>query len=162
MKLLILSDIHDNIWKLDEALERGKGAEVLLCLGDLCSPFVVPRLAKGFEGPIHIVYGNNDGDRYRITNNARKEKSVTLHGEFADLDLGGLRVALVHFDDIGRAIAGNPAYDLVCYGHNHEYETAREGKTRRINPGAIMGAPNPPSFVLYHSKKDEVEKIELG
>ena len=60
MKIAILSDIHDNIVALRAALERARGAETVLCCGDLCSPFVVPELGNGFSGPVHVVFGNNE------------------------------------------------------------------------------------------------------
>jgi uncharacterized protein len=81
MRIAILSDIHDNVWKLATALEKLRGVDALLCCGDLCSPFVVHQLARGFSGPIEIVFGNNDGDLYRITANAAKYSHVRVHGE---------------------------------------------------------------------------------
>jgi len=35
MRIAILSDIHDNVWKLAAALEAVRHADVLLCCGDL-------------------------------------------------------------------------------------------------------------------------------
>ena len=71
MKLAILSDIHDALDSLSLALERASSCDVLLCCGDLCSPFVIHHLGKGFKGTIHIVFGNNDGDLYRMTQNSQ-------------------------------------------------------------------------------------------
>jgi len=46
MQLAILSDTHDNIWKLDTALILMADADVLIHCGDLCAPFVVKRLGE--------------------------------------------------------------------------------------------------------------------
>ena len=82
MKIGILSDIHDNIWNLRAALEGLGEADALICCGDLCSPFVVGLLGEGFPGrPIHVVFGNNDGDLFRITQNASRVAGLELHGE---------------------------------------------------------------------------------
>ena len=63
MRIAILSDIHDNVWKLAAALKAAREADALICCGDLCSPFVVHQLGRAFSGPIHIVFGNNDGEK---------------------------------------------------------------------------------------------------
>jgi putative phosphoesterase len=162
MRIAILSDIHDNIWKLAAALERLDGADALICCGDLCSPFVMKQLGEGYAGPIHVVFGNNDGDLFRISQIARNFDQVTLHGEFADLELAGKRIAVNHFDAIARAIAASGVYDVVCYGHNHQYEVVRENGTLKINPGEIMGGLSGVStFVLYDTETDEVIRREV-
>ena len=45
MKLAVLSDTHDNIPKLEAALRMMAEADAVLHCGDLCSPFVVERIA---------------------------------------------------------------------------------------------------------------------
>ena len=156
MKLAILSDIHDNIWNLRAALGALGEADVLLCCGDLCSPFVVGLLAEGFPGrPIHVVFGNNDGDLFRITQMAGRQAQVTLHGELFQGEFDGKRVLMNHYPDIALAAAAAGRHDLVCYGHNHLFAIERQGDTLTINPGAIMGydAGNkrdiPATFVIY-------------
>jgi len=67
MKLCILSDIHDELAQLSKALEVAESCDAMLCCGDLCSPFVVHHLGKGFKKPMHVVFGNNDGDLFRMT-----------------------------------------------------------------------------------------------
>src|SRR5574341_991152 len=106
MKIAILSDIHDNVWKLAAALPGMQNTEVMICCGDLCSPFIVGLLAEGFKDrPIHIVFGNNDGDLFRITQNASKSPRVQLHGALYQDEIGGKRIAVNHYPDIALAIA---------------------------------------------------------
>jgi putative phosphoesterase len=140
MVLGILSDIHDNIWKLAAALEALRTADVVLCCGDLCSPFIVHQLGRGFGKPIHVVFGNNDGDLYRITANARNYPHILLHGELFRGEFDGKAVAMVHYDSQARPIAASGAFDLVAFGHNHAHEISTLGRTLAVNPGAIMGA----------------------
>lgn len=164
MKIGIISDIHDHIWNLEKALEELKDAEVLICCGDLCSPFVMDQLGKGFSGPIHIVFGNNDGDRYRLTLKAANYAHVRLHGETAELTLDGKRFAVHHFDDVAGRLASGGQFDVVCFGHNHRYEVRRENATLMINPGEIMGGLSEgrvSSFVVYDTGTGEVEKRVL-
>lgn len=168
MRIAIISDIHDNVWNLGPALEMLNGADALICCGDLCSPFIVNLMADGFSDHIHIVFGNNDGDQYRITNNAIKyDGRVIVHGEFAELTLAGRRFAVNHYPNIARLIAESGDFDVVCYGHNHIYKVEECGNTLMINPGAIMGYDGvnrkeiPSTFVLYDTESSECEGYEV-
>lgn len=171
MKIAILSDIHDNIWNLRAALAGMPEADALICCGDLCSPFVVGLLAEGFQGrPIHVVFGNNDGDLFRITQNASRTGTVLVHGEMFEGELGGRRVLVNHYPDIALGIAAAGRHDLVCYGHNHLYKVEQQGTTLTVNPGAIMGyEPGgkrevPATFVVYDTATGGTEsyRVEVG
>jgi putative phosphoesterase len=156
MRIAILSDIHDNLWNLAAAVRFVQDTELLICCGDLCSPFVIDELVK-FTNPIHIVFGNNDADLYRITSKALKKPACHVHGELFESTLDGQRFAVNHFDYLSRPMAKSGNYDVVCFGHNHELEIGREGSCVLINPGPIMGAKFSsgnwedvtPSFVIY-------------
>ncbi|GIV57442.1 MAG: phosphoesterase [Rhodothermaceae bacterium] len=171
MKIAVLSDIHDHLGPLDAALAALTDADVLLCCGDLCAPFVMKRLAEGFAGPIHVVFGNNDADTFRITRIAGGYgERVRLHGETARLTLEGRQVALHHFDDVARDLAASGRYDVVCFGHNHVWEVTRQEVAGRrvllLNPGAVMGyrfdggvpVPVSPTFAVYDTASDTVTR----
>jgi len=167
MRIAVLSDIHDHLWNLAAALEIAGDADTLICCGDLCSPFVIDVLRR-FTKEIHIVFGNNDADLYRITAKAAKLPQLHLHGEFFERDFGGKHFAVNHFDYIAKPLAQSGKYDVVCFGHNHLHEIRRDGKCLLINPGPIMGAQFssgkwegvPPTFVIYNSLTDSVETFE--
>jgi hypothetical protein len=170
MRIAILSDIHDNVWKLAAALEAVRDADVLLCCGDLCSPFIVHQLGRGFPRSIHIVFGNNDGDLYRITANARHYANIRLHGELFRGEFEGRRFAMNHYDGIALTLAASGEFDVVCYGHNHVFDIARIGATLAINPGAIMGAAFAPdgtrtdvssTFVIYETFTGQAAQFEV-
>jgi putative phosphoesterase len=168
MKLAIVSDIHDNLWNLQLALQAAGEAEVLLCCGDLCSPFVIDELVK-FNGEVHIVFGNNDADLYRITTKAAKLANCYLHGELFEAVFEGKRFAVHHFDYLARPLSKSGSYDVVCFGHNHELEISRAGACLLINPGPVMGAKFTsgrwedvaPTFVIYDTKSDEARTISI-
>jgi len=162
MQVAIISDIHDNTPKLRAALSNLEHADVLVCCGDLCSPFIIEELASGFGGPTHIVFGNNDGDRYRISQEAKKYPQIQIHGEFVEMELGGRRFAINHFDDLGRAMAGAADHDVVCFGHSHQFEITRQGETLVINPGEIYGLRTGQStFVMYDTEVDKATRVDV-
>lgn len=155
MQIAVISDIHDNLWNLAAALEEIAAADVLICCGDLCSPFVIDQLAK-FAGPIHIVFGNNDADLFRITSKSASKSNINVHGELFRAEFDGRRFAVNHFDYIARPMAKSGDFDVVCFGHNHEFELSTEGACQLVNPGPIMGAKFsngwedvPATYVVY-------------
>lgn len=171
MRIAILSDIHDNVWKLVGALDAVAETDALICCGDLCSPFIVHQMARAFAKPIHIVFGNNDGDPFRIALNARNYAHVQVHGEFFRGEFDGRRFAANHFDNIAREIARSGEFDVVCYGHNHIYDVSRIGRTLAINPGPVMGATFAAdgtrtdvasTFVIYDTARDAASRGEVG
>jgi predicted phosphodiesterase len=96
---------------------------------------------------------------------------MQIHGELFRGEFGGQRVAVNHYDNIARAIAASGEFDVVCYGHNHEYSVARIGRTLAINPGAIMGAAfaadggrtdAASTFMIYDTATGEVAGFEVA
>lgn len=156
MRITICSDIHDNIWKLDDALPGMNEANALIFCGDFCAPFTLTQLARGFEGPVHAVFGNNDGDQRLLLQMAEQAGNVELHGQFADLTLGRLRIAVTHYPEIARGLALSNLYDVVCYGHDHTLYEERIGRTLLLNPGEIMGRFGRSTYMLLDTDSLEV------
>ncbi len=160
MKIAILSDVHDNIWKLETML-AGLEAQALIFCGDFCAPFTLAQIADGFAGPIHAVFGNNDGDQFLLARVAAKYPHVTLHGDFAELTLDGRQVAVTHYPEIGRALAQGGVYDLVCHGHSHERLVESTGGTLRVNPGEVMGRFGLSTYALYDTGTGKAEIVAV-
>ncbi|HMN27026.1 MAG TPA: YfcE family phosphodiesterase [Caldilineaceae bacterium] len=150
-KIAIFSDTHDNIANLEKALEgaRTSRADVLLHCGDLCAPFMLSRMAQGFAGPIHVVFGNNDGDGRLLQTLASKHPQVTLHGIYAEIAVGRRTVGLIHYPEPARRIAQSGQLDLVCYGHNHQRNHELIGKCHLGNPGELLGMYGVATWGLY-------------
>jgi len=161
MRIGIISDIHDNLWNLRPALAALQDCQALLVLGDLCSPFTLIEIAQSFNGSIHIVWGNNDGDKQHLALNAMRHEQVTLHGDFGEIELGGKRIAIAHYPHLGAALAAGQQYDLVCHGHNHQRAQTWQGHTLLLNPGEIMGRFGAPSYAVYDTERAQAEIIEL-
>ena len=129
MKIAVISDIHDNVWRLEKALRRhctGGSRDVLLCCGDLCAPFTLKQIAESFDGPVHLVFGNNDGDKWLLTTIATKrgECDIARHvlrvrDRWAEAGDGALSLRWdAHW-------LNRMKYDAVFYGHNHTQATER-------------------------------------
>ena len=87
MKIAVISDTHDHLENSDKAIDiiNGAGADALIHCGDLCSPFVLDHLAA-FTGPVHMVFGNNEGDRFTIGKVSLEFPNIKIHGELGVLE----------------------------------------------------------------------------
>jgi putative phosphoesterase len=165
MRIAVLSDIHDHIWNLEKALRRISqiGVEALICCGDFCAPFSLKQIADGFLGPIHVVFGNNDGDPLLLSRVAGQYGGrVLLHGLYVELELGGRQIAVIHYPEPARRIAQAGVFDLVLYGHDHQRHLERIGHTLLANPGEVMGRWGKPSFGIYNTETGEFTHVELA
>ena len=163
MKIAVTSDIHDNIWNLERALGliNARNPQALLFLGDFCAPFTLVQLAEGFTGPIHAVFGNNDGDQFLLTGKAQDHPNLSLYGQLGEISLGGRRVALNHYPDISERLAESGAYHAVFSGHNHRKQLEHRGNTLWANPGEIMGRFGEPSFGMYDTETHSFEHVSI-
>jgi putative phosphoesterase len=161
MKIGLISDTHDQVPNIRKTAElfRLQGIKMVLHAGDFCSPFTVPPFS-GFE--LHAVFGNNDGDHYRILQKM-EEAGGRHHGEFADLTIGGRRIALYHGTQPGitDALVKCGTYDLVISGHTHNAEIRQEGGTLFVNPGSAHGFEGRATVAVYDTDKGEAVLAEL-
>lgn len=140
MRIGILSDTHDRVPAMKAAIELliHLGAEFFIHCGDVGSERVLDHLA-GL--PSAFVWGNNDFDRVELERYAKK-LGVGCYGNFADLELGGKRFAVIHGDDfrLRQRILTEQRHDYLLQGHTHVRSDQRIGNVRCINPGALYRA----------------------
>lgn len=160
MRLGVVSDTHGHVENTRAAvrmLESLEVDEVLHC-GDIGST-AIPRLFRPW--PTHFVFGNCDPDEGPLSM-AIGGEGLLCHNRFGDITLAGRRIALIHSDNARlfrqTILSGN--YDLVCYGHTHEAEQHREGKTLVLNPGALYRA-TPHSIAIVELETMEATIIPL-
>lgn len=163
MQIGIFSDVHDHLAHLGAALHRfeERGLTTLIFCGDFCSPIPARHLAR-FEGTVHGVFGNGDGDRFAIERIAQQGGGrLVLHGEYAELTLGGVPVAVTHYPFYARALARTGDYRAVFSGHTHERHAERFGECLWVNPGEVLGWKGTPSCAVYDAATHEATFIDL-
>ena len=164
MLIGVLSDIHDNLDNLRAALAsfKTRGVEVIIFCGDFCSPIPSRVMAGEFTGEIHCVFGNGDGDRFLMLQNTARYPQLKLHGEYAELELAGVKVAVTHYPFYAKALARTGDYQAVFSGHTHQAGEERFGDCLWVNPGEIMGWKAKPSCAIYDTTTNSVEFVAIG
>lgn len=152
MKIAILSDSHDYHANIDKVCPVvNEMADVVLFCGDVCAPGILRRMVSQIQKPIHMVFGNNDGDRFNMTNVRKDYPHIVMHGEYAVLELDGKRIGMTHYPFYGDVMAKSRDFDIVAFGHDHEPRILTYENCLAINPGSICGDKKPASFALYDS-----------
>ena len=137
MKIGVIADTHDNLPRIRQAVElfNSEGVELVVHAGDIIAPFAVEAM-KELRCRIIAVLGKNDGEKIIL---ARKFEDIgELHANMAQIEVGGKKIAVVHYSDSVEALAVSGQFDIVIYGHTHEVDVRKE-KTLVVNPGECGG-----------------------
>jgi putative phosphoesterase len=160
----LIADTHDRLEMVDKAIKKLNEQEVELVLhaGDYIAPFVIPRF-KELKAKLVGVFGNNDGD-HELLKKKFSESGLEIHGGFAELNVDGLKIALLHGheEELLNALINSEGFDVVVHGHTHKAEVYRKGKTLIVNPGEACGyLSGKPTIALLDTEEREARIIEL-
>ena len=168
MPIGIVSDTHDNWPVLDRvcAYLSDRAIETLIHCGDVCAPLTLGHLLDQYEGDVHLVFGNVDGDHFLMATRFADRTNLHLHGaERAEIELGRRSIAAQHYPGLARGLAATGVYDAVFYGHDHQQHQERlhvgEREVLLANPGTLSAMGKPQSFLVYDSESNEVELVEV-
>jgi putative phosphoesterase len=117
----LISDTHGLL--RPEARAALKGVDHIIHAGDICNAEVLEQLAE--IAPIVAVRGNNDrGDWANSLNTVET------------LDIGGVKVHVIHDLHEFDAQAGKSGIQVVISGHSHKPSIKMEGGILFVNPGS--------------------------
>ena len=157
MKIALISDTHDHLEHVGQALEvfAEARAEVLIHAGDFVSPFTAQRIAT-FDGPIYAVYGNCDGDRANLS---RFIPNITPSP--AAFELAGKSFVLAHNQySIPQGLI--PQADVIVVGHTHLPQQTCLGQALLVNPGECCARVSGQATVALLDSDDlSVEVVTL-
>lgn len=160
MKVGVISDSHDNLPNLRFALAAlaGQGIRTLFHCGDLISPFVTRELGR-FDGAVHAVFGNNDGDRFlSLRLGSQAAKNVTHYGEFGFVTVEGHKIGFTHYGEYAKGFAAAGMCDAAFFGHTHVFHEERIYGILVLNPGELLGLMGKPSFCVYDTATRSAER----
>ncbi len=168
MLIGVISDTHDNIDKIREAVKVLKEADVdiALHLGDYVAPFSLVELA-GLGVPVKGVFGNNDGEKAGLLA-AASSLGFELHEQGYTLEADSRRLLLLHgfgspdnTRELVYALASSGRWDAVLYGHTHQPDIRYIRGVLVLNPGTVSGILNKPSMAILDTGRMTARVIEI-
>lgn len=158
MKIGVISDTHDNLSAIRYFVDwfNSQSADLMLHAGDFVSPFTIPELIK-FDGPIHGVFGNNDGDRETLQSKI-ENTNMSIKSSPRRIQVNNFKCIMAHKPD--QLPDSNPnSGDLIIHGHTHERKIKEGGNGEyHVNPGEAGGwLRGTCSALLLHTRSMEFE-----
>lgn len=178
MKIALISDTHDRLDNIEKALKfiNEQKAEVLIHAGDLAHSETLDLICKKFHGQIYYIGGNADIDSDEINGLEKIYSALKTYAEnpstkpayrsgrlgaCAELNIGGLNIAVTHKPVDARKLALTGKYDLVIHGHDHRPWQSFVGKCEILNPGNLADTRYPATFALYNTETRKAELIAI-
>ena len=160
MKIVIISDIHDNLVNLKKCLKQcsDNKIEKLICCGDVTNPETLKVLASSFIGDIFLVAGNielwheEELDLY---------KNIKFFGKTGVVKIGEKNIGICHEPFLINKVLKQKV-DIVFYGHTHKPWIEVKNKIKIINPGTLGGVFTPATFAVWDTgtKEPELKLVE--
>lgn len=161
MRIGVISDTHDNLIKIDRALEvfQTWQVEAVLHAGDFVSPFAVRRLLEGLKVPLYGVLGNNDGDRWLL----KSLLGDRMYQSFALLEFGSHKVFLTHdLPEWSHGVFTGGGIRAVIFGHTHSPYLKEDQGVIFLNPGEACGwLTGKATVALLDLQAPRVEIVEI-
>jgi hypothetical protein len=151
VRLGLISDTHGLL--RPEALEALRGSDKIIHAGDIGGAGILDALRA--IAPVRAVRGNNDRDAW-----------ARALPEMLELDVGALRVCVIH-DRHG--LVGDPkalGYDIVVTGHSHKALIEGRDGVLYVNPGSAgpqrFGLPITVGRLSVEGRSMEAELVTLA
>jgi hypothetical protein len=160
MKIGIISDTHDNIPKIKEAVSlfNRENVGMVIHAGDYVAPFAV-RALDGLKCEYVGVFGNNDGEKFGLMRASRGKINPPPHS----IKVDGKNILILHDPVELIALIKSQIYDIIVYGHTHEPVIEKQEKTLVVNPGECGGWLKGKSTVALADLDDmSAEILELS
>ncbi len=155
MKILVISDSHNNLTNLKHVMGFAKKIKVgaVIHCGDWNYPVSVDTVCN-FNIPVYAVVGNADIN----PEIARKLKLCAK--KFSDnslkFDLGGVKIGITHKPSDIQKYFSDSELDIIFCGHLHSQNESEFDGIKVVRPGALESGI---SFAMYDTVTDKVEFI---
>ncbi len=145
MKIGIISDTHDDIENVQEAIRIFNKEKVgyVIHAGD----YIFAGVTKEFstlESKLIGVFGNNDAERVEILKDFL-EINGDLKGEIGEIEIDGIKFGIYHGTDneIKQFLINSKKYDILICGHTHRREPQQGSGVVKDNQGTFVLNPGP-------------------
>jgi len=158
MRLVIVSDIHDNIPNLKKCLDwcQNNNIKKIICCGDVCNATTLKYFSTSFKGEIFLVLGN--GDIYE-KKDYQSLKNINYYGAFGQKKFSKLNIAFNHYEKGLKKIISTEKkqFDFIFYGHSHKPWLEKWGQAIVANPGNLAGIFFNATFAVLDTETKNLE-----
>ncbi len=157
MKVLIISDIHDNLVNLKKCLAWAKINLIndVICCGDVTNEETVAFLSQNVRGTVFLVRGNMELYEDECL---AQYKNINYLGRYGTCIIDNKKIDVCHepdfFADVLK-IEAHPTY--IFYGHTHKPWIESQCGAETVNPGTLGGVFTRATFALWHTETSKVE-----
>jgi len=140
MKIGVVSDSHNNLTKLQEALAifHQEQVSTLIHCGDITTPETAACL-----GEFRVLHtsGNGDYASGEIRRVLTSLNPLNFSGEVFTGELESIPIAITHghLPGMVEELLKSGLYRYIFFGHSHRHQDQQVGNARLINPGALGG-----------------------
>lgn len=131
MKIVVISDTHGNLSRLDEVMAKEGDIDMFLHCGDICGDEELLKNRTGVAA-VQIVAGNMDfngySPAYRLVDLPYKHLAFMTHGHRYGVNYG---------TEMLEDEAASVAADIALYGHTHVPEIHKKNGLWVMNPGSL-------------------------
>ncbi len=140
MKIAILSDTHNDVHAIEQALIilKSERIETIFHCGDMTRAETADLFG---DFCIHHVWGNGDIDTLGLQFAIQDcQPGSSTAATYSGL-IGEKRIAALHGHDrrLLETLSESGRYEYVFHGHTHRQRSEMFGRTHIINPGALGG-----------------------
>lgn len=163
MKVVIVSDVHNNLTNLKKVLDfcAKEKIEKIICCGDLSSNETLDFLNDHFDGEIFYAIGNAEYGQLNGMENISEYKKTKIFQDFGEAEISGKMVAFVHYPIEAKKLAESGKYDFVFHGHTHKPWTEKINNCEMLNPGNVTGTIYAPTFAIWDTENGKFELIRI-
>jgi putative phosphoesterase len=156
MKIVVISDIHDNHVNLKKCLSwcRKNKIEEMICCGDVAGDETIEMLSVGFRHPIHLVKGNMD---YFHEFGLKNFENIFYYNKIGRVQIDNLQIGFCHEPYLLAKVLEKGKCDIVFYGHTHKPWEEEKSGARFVNPGTLAGMFQRGTFAVFDTRSGEME-----
>jgi len=160
MKIVIISDIHDNVVNLQKCLKwcAKNSVDEILCCGDVANSETLKVLSASFANTIRLVEGNAE---LFYGEEVEQYKNIKHYGKIGYFEIDEFKIGMCHENFLIEKVMERKNVNIVFYGHTHEPWIKSEGNVKIVNPGALGGGFNKATFAFWETKQKSIKLIRV-
>lgn len=157
MKIIIISDIHDNLVNLKKCLAWAENHDIkgTICCGDVVNSETLEFLDKKAPRPFYLISGNMEIFEPQEVNNLA---NINYLGRSGVCNFGERKIGLAHEPAYAnKLLSEHPDLDIIFYGHTHKPWLEKRNGVELANPGTLGAVFQKATFATYDTGSGKLE-----